>query len=190
MDIPLRELNDEPPLPFLVEHVAGVKKGRALDLAMGNGRNAIHLAKQGYEVDGIDLSETAVRRAVASARSLGLSINGIIADLDQFPLAPDRYDLICCFYYLARPLFQSMKRALRPGGKILYQSVTTDECRFNPNFPKEWCLAPNELLLAFRDLRILYYEESNVPAAVAKGMTHTALASLVAVREDESRPLL
>lgn len=185
MDIPLVELNDDPPLPFLVNQILPVQNGRALDLAMGNGRNAIHLAKQGYEVDGIDLSETAVRSAVASARSLGLSINGIIADLDQFPLAPDRYDLICCFYYLARPLFPAMRKALRPGGKIIYQSVTTDECRFNPNFPKGWCLEPNELLHAFRDLRILYYEESNAPAAAAKGMTHTALASLVAVREKD-----
>jgi tellurite methyltransferase len=187
MEIPLQQINDDndPPLPFLVEQVACGPRGRALDLAMGNGRNAIYLAQQGYEVDGIDLSEEAVRRAIASARSLGLSINGIIADLDQFPLAPDRYDLICCFYYLARPLFPSMKTALRPGGKIIYQSVTTDECLFNPDFRKEWCLERNELLNAFRDLRILYYEESTVPSTVAKGMSHTALASLVAVREEE-----
>jgi SAM-dependent methyltransferase len=189
MEIPLQEINDEndPPVSFLVEQLSSVKGGRALDLAMGNGRNAIYLAQQGYEVDGIDLSEKAVRRAVASARSIGLSINGIIADLDQFVLSPNRYDLICCFYYLARPLFPSMKRALRPGGKIIYQSVTTDECLFNPGFPKEWCLEPNELLHAFEELRILYYEEKTLspPAPQMKGMTHTALASLVAVRDEE-----
>lgn len=187
MDIHLQEISDDPPLPFLVEQVTAVKKGRALDLAMGNGRNAICLAQQGYEVDGIDLSETAVRRAVTSARARGLSINGIIADLDHFPLAPNRYDLICCFFYLARPLFPGMKSALRPGGKLIYQSVTIDECLFKPKFPKEWCLERNELLHAFRELRILYYEESNVPTAVTKGMTHTALASLVAVREEGFR---
>ena len=187
MEIPLQEINDDPPLPFLVEQITPVQKGRALDLAMGDGRNAIYLAQQGYEVDGIDLSEKAVRQAIASARSLGLSINGIIADLDQFPLSPNRYDLICCFYYLARPLFPGMKSALRPGGKIIYQSVTTDECLFNPDFPKEWCLEPNELLHAFRELRILFYEESNLPASStpSKGMRHTALASLVAVLQEE-----
>jgi tellurite methyltransferase len=189
MEIQLQEINDEddPPTPFLVEQVSATKGGRALDLAMGTGRNAIYLAQQGYEVDGIDLSEKAVRRAVASARSAGLSINGIIADLDQFAISPNRYDLICCFYYLARPLFPSMMSALRPGGKIIYQSVTTDECKFNPGFPKEWCLEPNELLRAFPGLRILYYEETILPppSAQTKGMTHTALASLVAVRQGE-----
>jgi SAM-dependent methyltransferase len=184
MDIRLQEINNDPPLPLLVNQISPVQNGRALDLAMGDGRNAIYLAQQGYRVDGVDLSEPAVKKAAASARALGLSINGIVADLEKYTIRPDRYDLICCFFYLARPLFPAIRRALRPGGKLIYQSVTIDECRYKPNFPKAWCLERNELLHAFQDLRVLYYEESATPALISKGMTHTALASLVAVREE------
>src|SRR5581483_5264756 len=176
------------PLAFLVTQIPSPQSGRALDLAMGDGRNAIYLAQQGYQVDGVDLSEPAVRRAVASARALGLSINGIVADLENYTIRPGRYDLICCFFYLARPLFPAMQQALRPAGKLIYQSVTTDECLYNPHFPKAWCLERNELLPAFQALRILYYEESATPALISKGMTHTALASLVAVREEKTIP--
>ncbi|MBI1821094.1 MAG: methyltransferase domain-containing protein [Nitrospirae bacterium] len=51
--------------------------GRALDLGMGEGRNAVYLAKQEYEVEGVDISSNAVQKAVSSGQSQGVQVNGI-----------------------------------------------------------------------------------------------------------------
>ncbi|MBI3805788.1 MAG: methyltransferase domain-containing protein [Nitrospirae bacterium] len=163
-----------------MESLPRLKKGRALDLAMGEGRNALYLAQNGFQVDGVDLSEEAVRKATALARSHRATIHPIVADLNHFSIRPKSYDLICCFFFLARPLFSAMAQGLRSGGAIVYQSVTTEELKINPNFPKEWCLDPNELLHAFKSLRVLSYQE-----APPQGTTsHSAVASLLAVRPD------
>ncbi len=60
------------PSHFLVENIARLPKGRALDLAMGFGRNAIYLAKLGYAIDGVEISPEAVDGALASAEEAGL----------------------------------------------------------------------------------------------------------------------
>jgi SAM-dependent methyltransferase len=181
VSIPVKDIKDyywDKPLPFLVEQLPNVPKGRALDLAMGEGRNAVYLAQQGFTVDGVDLSEPSVRKGIGLARSRGVRINGIVADLARYIIRPDHYDLICCFFFLDRSLFPAMIEGLRPGGAILYQSVTTDELTINPSFPREWCLEPNELLRAFRSLRILYYRETGP----INRESHSALASLLTVR--------
>jgi tellurite methyltransferase len=176
----VKEYYWDKPLPFLVEQLPKVRKGRALDLAMGEGRNAVYLAEQGFVVDGVDISREAVQKGMRLAQSRGVRINGVVADLGRYIVRPGHYDLICCFFFLDRTLFPAMIAGLRPGGAILYQSVTTDELQINPSFPLEWCLEPNELLRAFKPLRVLYYRESGL----TEGQSHSALASLLAVRSE------
>ena len=50
------------PVGFLREHIDLLPRGKALDIAMGEGRNAVFLAKNGFNVDGCDISEIAVKR--------------------------------------------------------------------------------------------------------------------------------
>ena len=180
--IPVKEVKDffwDQPLPFLVEQLPRLSRGRALDLAMGEGRNAVYLAQNGYIVDGVDLSSPSVRKAMDLARSRRVRVQGIVADLGQYAIRPESYDLICCFFFLERSLFPAIIRGLRPGGTLLFQSVTVDEIQINPTFPREWCLMHNELLKGFRSLRILHYEETGLE----NGKSHSALASLLAERE-------
>ncbi len=176
----IKEYYWDKPVPFLVEQISRLRKGRALDLAMGEGRNAVYLAEQGFTVDAVDISEKGVRKGTELARSRGVSINGIVADLDHYRIPPNRYDLICCFFFLARPLFTAIKEGLRPGGALIYQSVTVEELKINPTFPRAWCLEQNELIHAFKDLRILYYHESPLQGTTS----HSSVASLCAVRPD------
>ena len=183
----IKEFFGEVPETFLVAKLPIIQsyhikqKGdpyRALDLGMGEGRNAVYLAKQEYEVEGVDISSNAVQKAVSFSQSQGVQINGIVADLKPWVIRPNHYDLIICFYFLERALFSKIVQGLRRGGAVLYQSVTTDELLINPSFPREWCLERNELLHAFRDLRILFYEET-----VLEGkMSHAAIASLLAIK--------
>lgn len=149
------------PVEFLKEHIDILPRGKALDVAMGEGRNAVFLAKNGFEVDGCDISEIAVKKAEALAKEHNVTIRAFVADLETYQLPKDTYDVIACFYYLQRDLIPLMKEALKPGGMIIYETYTIEnwERGFEGPKNKEYLLKPNELLDLFKDLKIIYYRE-------------------------------
>jgi SAM-dependent methyltransferase len=116
------ELHDDLPSPPLPAAVAGVAPGLALDLASGAGRHAIWLAERGWRVEAIDGSRVGTERMIQEARRRNVAerIESRIADLEEpgFALESDRYDLVCDFYFLHRPLFDQVRRAVRPGGRF------------------------------------------------------------------------
>ena len=67
------------PSTLLLEHLHLLPKGRVLDVAMGKGRNALYLAKQGFDVEGVDIDETSVKkcREAASKRRLKIKAQGV-----------------------------------------------------------------------------------------------------------------
>ncbi len=146
-------------------------EGQALDLAMGEGRNALYLAERGYRVTGVDISEVGVARAQALAREKNLTLNTVVADLDNYEIKENEYDLISCFYFLDRNLFPAIKKGLKPGGLLIYQTFNVDYLKYS-GFKKEWVLATNELLREFQDWHVLNYrevdlaEEENAHAAL------------------------
>lgn len=149
------------PVEFLREHIDILPKGKALDIAMGEGRNAVFLAKNGHEVDGCDISEIAVKKAREMARENNVTLHAFVADLEHYQLPKDTYDVIACFYYLQRDLIPQMKEALKPGGMIIYETYTIEnwERGFEGPKNKDYLLKPNELLDLFKDLKIIYYRE-------------------------------
>ena len=78
------------PAQFLVENIDLLPRGRALDIAMGNGRNAIYLARMGFQVEGVDASQEAVEEALARAASEGVSIQTRVEDLGKYPTLTKR----------------------------------------------------------------------------------------------------
>ncbi len=149
--------------------------GRALDLACGNGRNACFLAKSGFEVDAVDISEVGLRRFVC--RSAG--INRICQDVDTFVIRPGRYQLIVNTRFLKRHLFAALQAGLAPGGVLIFETYLMENdpeaaCRFSPDH----LLREGELRQAFPALQTLVYREplSRSPDAPAR------TASLIALR--------
>ncbi len=109
------------PNAFLVNMVAGRKPGKALDVGMGQGRNALHLAAQGWQVTGVDISDEGVRQARESAARQGLALEAINADVDSFDYGEDRWDLIC-FIYMGMPdQVDVLRKALRKGGLVVVE---------------------------------------------------------------------
>jgi len=147
------------PLPFLEQHLHLLKKGRALDLAMGAGRNAVYLAANGFRVTGVDISEEALRRARALARERGVEIEMFAADLECYAPPAESYDLVVCAYYLQRSLFPRIRQALRPGGVAVVETYSVDHLRHHPDFPRRYVLEPGELLGALGPMRILRYQD-------------------------------
>ena len=150
------------PTPFLVSSIKQLPPGppgRCLDLAAGRGGNALFMAAQGYRVDAVDWSLAGLRHAQKEAARRELMVKLVLADLTKFPLPRERYDVVLCFRYLDRNLWGDMVRALKPGGALLLETFT-EEHQTRPDFPREFCLAPGELLKAFPQLRVAIYREA------------------------------
>src|SRR3954453_18258953 len=82
------------PNRFLVSEVADLPPGRALDLACGEGRNAIWLAEQGWQVTGVDFPAVAIEKARAIAAKRGVDVEFRVADLLAFEPPEQAYDLV------------------------------------------------------------------------------------------------
>jgi tellurite methyltransferase len=176
----MTHFNDLEPAQFLVENIGLLPKGRALDVAMGGGRNAIYLAQIGFEVEGVDISPEAVRSALESARKVGVTIRAQVADLEgDYCIEKDAYDVIVCFNYLQRSLIPQIKDGLREGGMVVYETFIVDQARFGKPRNPDYLLKYNELLDMFRDFRCLRYREGVMPGP-------KAIASIVAQKAAQS----
>lgn len=152
------------PASFLVAHRFLLPpRGRALDVAMGTGRNALYLASLGYEVTGIDVSGVAVERCRQEAARRGLRIEAVHADLESYRLPQAAYDVVINFYYLQRNLAPQLEGALRPGGVLVFESFTREQRRFGWGPQNdEFLLRPGELREMFAGLDVLAYREGLV----------------------------
>lgn len=147
------------PIPFLVAHVDLLPKGKALDLAMGEGRNGVFLAGQGFQVYGLDISPKGLEKAQKLASEKHVSIETKAVDLEQYQLERDVYEVVLCTYYLQRDLVPQIKAALKSGGMAVIETYNLDYLKYNPRFRREWALEKNELLDWFKDFKILRYQE-------------------------------
>ncbi|MDT7042629.1 class I SAM-dependent methyltransferase [Candidatus Nitronereus thalassa] len=146
------------PIAFLKKYLHLLPKGKALDIAMGEGRNGVFLAAQGFQVTGIDISETGLSKARTLAKEQGVSIETQVVDLETTELPANTYDVIICTYYLQRNLFPQIINALKPGGMVVVETYTVDHQKYRPRFPRQFLLEPNELLHHFKDLTVLQYQ--------------------------------
>lgn len=144
------------------------KRGRALDMACGAGRNSVWLAERGLEVVGIDLSGEALRQARELASQHGCQVTWLREDAESYPLGANEYDVIACFYFRSPALYDKIRSALRPGGWVIYETYTLEQLQHvsGPRNP-DHLLRPGELLDAFRRLHIVFYRETMEGRAVA-----------------------
>jgi len=136
----------EQPNALLVNAVQGRKPGRALDFGMGQGRNTVFLAMQGWDVTGFDPAEGAVRIAEKNAAAAGVKIHAVVARDDQFDFGAAQWDLIVVTYVrdLTARDAAIFQRALKPGGIVVYENGSSPG---------------NEVLKAFLGFRILRFED-------------------------------
>lgn len=112
---------DLEPNQLLVETVHGRTPGKALDVGMGQGRNALFLASQGWDVTGVDLSDEGIRQAEATAKAAGLTLHTEVADIDTWDWGTATYDVVALIYMGASPPVDKVRRALVPGGLVVIE---------------------------------------------------------------------
>jgi SAM-dependent methyltransferase len=112
------------PNRFLVAEAEALAPGRALDLACGEGQNAIWLASLGWEVTAVDFSDVAIEKARRRASEAGLEVSFLCADLLEFEPEESAYDLVVVLYlhFTAserHTVLPRAARALAPGGVLV-----------------------------------------------------------------------
>jgi tellurite methyltransferase len=145
---------------FLKDNIHLIPKGKAFVPAMGEGRNAIYLAKKGFTVDGNDLSEVAIDKALNEARAQKVAIKATIADLTTLQFQPNFYDFVLVSLFYKRDLADQFKKTVKKGGYImLYLRLEAANQHLKNITPDDFAVKPNELKQEFKDFDIKIYKE-------------------------------
>ena len=172
------------PNAFLVAVTKDRTPGEALDVGMGQGRNAIFLASQGWNVTGFDASQVGVTQAMEQARKSGLKLAALRQTAAAFDWGTNRWDLIAVMYFPGlRAYLPQIARSLKPGGVVAIEAYHADAALDRPPGPGPGVrFESNELLTLFASFRILRYED--VRARADWGMYTTRMVRLLAQKRD------
>src|SRR5262245_11658738 len=177
-----RQGREFPHNKFLAETIRGRQPGAALDIGMGEGRNALFLATQGWEVTGFDISDVGVQLAREAAQKRALKLNAIVDDVDRFDYGRQRWDLVVGMYMHGMITRNAEKviESLKPGGLVVVEGFHRDVKR-RGLLGDELGYRSNELLRAFDRLRVIHYEDT--VGAADWGSARSPIVRFIGVRE-------
>ncbi|KFZ37871.1 SAM-dependent methyltransferase [Shewanella mangrovi] len=172
------------PNQFLAENVQQLPQGKVLCLADGEGRNSVFLAKQGYQVTAVDLSQVGLAKAAKLAASQEVSVEYIHADLAEFEFGTEQWDgIVSVFCHLPSSLRQQVHQralqGLKKNGVFLLEGYTPRQLAFGTGGPKmlDLLLEPEALASDFADAQILHLAE--VERDIIEGDKHTGTGAVV-----------
>jgi SAM-dependent methyltransferase len=130
------------PNRFLVEQVADLPPARALDVAAGEGRNAVWLAEQGWQVTAADFSPVAVDKGRQLAEHHDVTVDWVVADVITWQPSTSAYDLVIVFYLHLPPAQrreaqQRAAAAVAPGGTLLVVGHDRDNLEHGVGGPQD-----------------------------------------------------
>ena len=150
---------------FVQHAVEGRTTGRALDLGMGQGRNSLFLASQGWQVTGVDISDVAIAEAKATAAQAKLPLTTVQQSLDQFDIKEGQWNLIVLSYmqfWMARQSAAELARianGLAPGGLLVVEGFAAEDAPGGPTMGFQ----TNQLLRSFAErLKVVEYQDSSI----------------------------
>ncbi len=174
------------PNQFLVREASRLAPGaKVLDVACGEGRNAVWLAGLGCQVTGFDVSPLALDKARRLAATKQVQVEWLQADVRTWEWAPAAFDAVACiFIQFASPaerarLFAGFRETLRPGGLVLLQGYTPKQLEYRTGGPGELSHLYTEGMLreAFDGWDILQLREYE--ADLAEGTKHVGRSALI-----------
>ncbi|SCF27718.1 Methyltransferase domain-containing protein [Micromonospora purpureochromogenes] len=161
------------PNRFVVEAAADLPPGDALDLAAGEGRNAVWLAGRGWRVTAVDFSPVAVARGRELAARRGVPVDWRVADVTADAPEPGRYDLVLVAYLHLPPaaratVLAGAGDALRPGGTVVVVGHDRANLEGGVGGPREptILLTPEEVTAGLDGLRVWRAETARRPVTI------------------------
>jgi 2-polyprenyl-3-methyl-5-hydroxy-6-metoxy-1,4-benzoquinol methylase len=179
---------DLAPDEFLARMVKERPPGRALDIGIGEGRNAFLLASLGWEVTGFDSSAAGIKLAQEEAQKRGLRVTTVVADVDQFDYGRQQWDLVAGMYMHEMITRNAAKivESLKPGGLLVIEGLQFDSTKRGVA-GAAYGYRPNELLTAFAQLRVVFYEEAHASPYWLKNAPPGPIMRFAAIREQINR---
>jgi 2-polyprenyl-3-methyl-5-hydroxy-6-metoxy-1,4-benzoquinol methylase len=172
------------PNDFLKANFESIPMGEVLCLAEGEGRNAVFLAQQGYEVTAVDSSARGLEKAQRLASAREVKINTIHADLNDFIIETERWSgIVSIFCHLPPPLrvavHQQVAGGLKPGGAIILEAYTPDQLMHGTGGPPvaEMMMDKESVLNELGKLEFLRLLE--LEREIHEGQLHNGLAAVV-----------
>jgi len=174
------------PNDFLREQMHRLKKGRVLCLAEGEGRNAVHLARAGFEVTAVDSSAVGLAKAARLAAQHGVVIELLRTDLADYTVAPGSWEAIVSIFChlpadLRRRVHRDVVAGLCAGGTLLLEAYTPRQLDFGTGGPPsaEFMMELGTLEEELAGLNFLHGAE--LVREVVEGTGHTGTGAVVQV---------
>jgi SAM-dependent methyltransferase len=173
------------PNRLFASEVGGLEPGRALDLACGEGRNAVWLAERGWRVTGVDFSDVAIAKARDLAASRGVDVKWVVADVLEHEPGRRAFDLVAVLYLqlprneLVRAL-RTAAEAVAPGGTLFVLGHDTTNLEHGHGGPKDSTVlfTPEDVVPELGDLVVERAEKVWRTVALDNGEA-TAIDALV-----------
>jgi len=173
------------PNDFLKAHSCVFKnQGQILCIAEGEGRNAVFLAKQGFQVTAMDGSKEALKKLSLLAQEQKVSVKTELGDLVRYSMGEEQWDgIVSIWCHLPRPLWKKMLRqialALKPGGIFLLEGYTPEQLNYPTGGPSnpDWMATLEDLKEVFADFKLL--EAQELLREIQEGEAHQGLSAVV-----------
>lgn len=156
----------------------------ALCYADGEGRNSVYVAEQGWRTTAVDLTRTGIAKGQQLAEMQGVHVTGIVADLAEWDLGVDRWDLIVSIFAhlppdVRRDLHRRVVIALRPGATFILEAYTPDQIGRGTGGPPDAALTMTATGLRDELKGLAISELAERERSVVEGTGHTGAASVV-----------
>ena len=183
------------PNRFLVVEVETLPPGRALDLACGEGRNAVWLAERGWNVTGVDFSKVGLDKARRLADARGVSVHWELADVTEYTPAPESFDLVIVMYLhlpeaARRVAFRHAAAAVATGGSLLVVGHDITNLSVGWGGPRDPAVlyGPEDVVADLVDLETVKAERVQRPVHTDDGEKIAVDVLVRAKRPPRSRP--
>lgn len=174
------------PNDFLLESVLQIPKGDVLCLCEGEGRNAVYLAEQGFNVTAVDASVVGMAKAQQLAKQRGVSITTLVIDLADYVIPENSFNAVVSIFChvpkdLRERVHQQVMRGLKRNGVLLLEAYFPKQLEFATGGPPtaELMMDLQSLKTELEGLEILHAEEK--VREVVEGKYHTGQAAVVQV---------
>jgi SAM-dependent methyltransferase len=174
------------PNDFLASVADRLPRGRALCLAEGEGRNAVFLARRGFEVTAVDASAVGLRKAGALAAERGCRIETVVSDLAEYGIEPGAWDVVVLIFAhlppdLRRQVHRAAVQGLRAGGALVLEAYSPDQLGLGSGGPPD-----GELLMRLDVLRdeldgLRFEVARELRREIHEGTMHNGISSVVQV---------
>ena len=172
------------PNEFVKSVIDKLKPGKALFLGEGEGRNAVYAASLGWNVDAVDFSESAKKKALKLASDNNVVINYTISDLENYQFIENKYDMIVMVFLhlpakINQIIFEGSISSLKVAGKLIIETFSKEQINNSSGGPKDLQLlfSESELLDLTFQLQTNFLESKTI--YLNEGAYHIGKADVI-----------